>query len=315
MSLIVQEHETIEDYVRSVTGLKIEAIQLSPGRFGSYSQILNLPNMTILNRGICSASILSAQLNKDTISFTFPSSDENYLVNGIQGNNQNIFSCRSDGAVVTALPASFRYAGVILTESRLLSYLSEAATEFLLSSNFSLNKINTISIAAWQHKLYLQTYLNSLMQSSTPFHGETQNALEDTIYTMLAILVEHCTGMKTPIPASTRCRVVLRALDIIRQLPNKTISTAELAKRSFCSVRTLQYSFSSLLSMSPLRFMQIRNMHLVRESIFRLEQATVKTVLSQHGVVAEGRFSNEYYAHFGEYPKQTLKKALAVQRG
>lgn len=312
MSLIVHEHETIEDYVRSVTGLKIEAMQLSPGKFGSYSQLLNLSDIKVLNRSICSASILSAQLNTDTISFTFPTSYESYFVNGVKGNNQHVFLCRSDDAVVTTLPAFFRYAGVILNEPKLIRYLSPAATDFLLSTNFSLTKINTTSVSAWQHKLSLQTYLNALLQSSTPLTVATQNAIEDTIYTMLALIVENCVDAETPVSSSTRSRVVLRALDIMRQLPNKTISTAELAKLSFCSVRTLQYAFSSLFAMSPVRFMQLRHMHLVRESLVNLENVTVKTVLRQHGIVAEGRFSHEYFTHFGEYPKQTLKKAQAI---
>jgi len=81
------------------------------------------------------------------------------------------------------------------------------------------------------------------------------------------------------------------------------------------SERTLEYAFREHLGMTPVRFLKIRRLNVVRRRLLQpvSEAASVTEVALACGFYDLGRFAGEYRALFGERPSETLARATRAR--
>jgi transcriptional regulator GlxA family with amidase domain len=70
------------------------------------------------------------------------------------------------------------------------------------------------------------------------------------------------------------------------------------------------------LSLSPMKYMTLRRLHMSREELLRLDSdyTTVTKVATSFGFWELGRFSGTYKALFGELPSETLRRTPGLVR-
>jgi AraC family ethanolamine operon transcriptional activator len=75
------------------------------------------------------------------------------------------------------------------------------------------------------------------------------------------------------------------------------------------SERTLRTAFNECYGVSPVRYLQVRNLHRVHRALRKAEpdETSVADVLLWHGEWEFGRFATRYRRLFGELPSETLK--------
>nr|WP_240152840.1 helix-turn-helix domain-containing protein [Photobacterium alginatilyticum] len=112
---------------------------------------------------------------------------------------------------------------------------------------------------------------------------------------------------KTKIPYNKRHAIVTRALEYINSNNNIFLSVPDIAEQCYCSIRTLEYAFKQLLSVTPKQYLTIRRMYMIRQELTFKNCINITQVLNLYGVINQGRFSKDYFKMFGEYPKNTLK--------
>jgi AraC-like DNA-binding protein len=85
--------------------------------------------------------------------------------------------------------------------------------------------------------------------------------------------------------------------------------------------RTLRVVCEQHVGMGPIRYLNLRRMHLVRRALLRTapSTATVTQIATDYGFWELGRFSVNYRAIFGETPSATLHRppdngAVATKR-
>jgi AraC-like DNA-binding protein len=92
--------------------------------------------------------------------------------------------------------------------------------------------------------------------------------------------------------------------------PDRPLYLTEICARIGVAERTLRASCEEHLGMGPIRYLNLRRMHLVRRALLRAEESksTVTRIVTDHGFWELGRFSVAYRALFGESPSETLRR-------
>ncbi|MEY4642445.1 MAG: AraC family transcriptional regulator, ethanolamine operon transcriptional activator [Pseudomonadota bacterium] len=107
-------------------------------------------------------------------------------------------------------------------------------------------------------------------------------------------------------------KILGRALNLIASQPEHFFTLEDLAREVFASKRAVQYAFSRILGLSPMRFQKLYRLNLVRNEI-RVTRSPLKLsgLLPKHFFSNAGRMSREYEELFGERPRETLRQVLA----
>ena len=106
----------------------------------------------------------------------------------------------------------------------------------------------------------------------------------------------------------SRKEIIHRAQELLEE--DEHVLVSELAAGTGVSERTLRNAFNEYYDVSPLRYLQIRNAHLVYRALGNADpdQTHVARVLLEHGETEFGRFAQRYRRLFGELPSETLQK-------
>jgi AraC-like DNA-binding protein len=106
-------------------------------------------------------------------------------------------------------------------------------------------------------------------------------------------------------------RAVRRALEAIRDEPERPFSVADMARIAGVSVRSLQEGFRRHVGCPPMTYLQQVRLEQARTALLAADPArvTVAAVAHRWGFAHLGRFASVYRARFGESPSHTLRKA------
>ena len=111
-------------------------------------------------------------------------------------------------------------------------------------------------------------------------------------------------------PRFHRDEIIKACKQFVEQAGDLPIHITELAEGSGISERTLRTVFKEYYGISPIRYIQLRQLNLINQALKKAnpENSSVTECLFKHGVWELGRFSKKYHKLFGEYPSQTLRK-------
>ncbi len=141
-------------------------------------------------------------------------------------------------------------------------------------------------------------------------HKETPLRLQQDIV-MIALL--EVLKEETPKPATTqsyrhRKTVVDCARQFLAEHLDDAVTVTQLCEITNVSRRTLQYSFESILGVSPIQYLRISRLNGVRRSLVQAtEDQGVSNIAAQWGFWHLSQFSKDYKQLFGEQPSQTLE--------
>jgi AraC family transcriptional regulator, ethanolamine operon transcriptional activator len=141
-----------------------------------------------------------------------------------------------------------------------------------------------------------------------------QSAIEDEILSAIVSIttLEPASHPATPgRPAIPRDQVLQRAKRLIEQRPNGRLPTSRLAFAAGVSERTLRSIFREYYGVAPLRYLKLRQLHLVRSALKKAgpESESLKQIAEQFGIWEVSRFAQHYRRLFGESPWQTLRES------
>ena len=136
---------------------------------------------------------------------------------------------------------------------------------------------------------------------------EVARALEqELIHLMIRCLTEAASsGMTTG--GRRHDAIVARLEEFLEAHPNTPLYLTEICAGIGVAERTLRVACEEHLGMGPIRYLNLRRMHLVRRALLRAGPSkTVTQVATDHGFWELGRFAVAYRALFGESPSATL---------
>jgi AraC family ethanolamine operon transcriptional activator len=118
--------------------------------------------------------------------------------------------------------------------------------------------------------------------------------------------------VETPQPATTqsykhRKKVVDCARQFLDHHLDEPVTVTQLCKITNVSRRTLQYSFDSILGISPIQYLRISRLNGVRRALVKADKSqSVSDIAAQWGFWHLSQFAQDYKQLFGESPSKTL---------
>ena len=107
-----------------------------------------------------------------------------------------------------------------------------------------------------------------------------------------------------------RNQIIRTVMDFIEYECSKHISVADLASAANISERTLRSAFKEYFGMGPARFLKLRRLNLVHDTLQDSDPSvtTVTCVAYRFGVWELGRLAHDYQNRYGESPSETLRR-------
>lgn len=116
-----------------------------------------------------------------------------------------------------------------------------------------------------------------------------------------------------------RKQVVDQVREYVRAHPDEVLTITDLCERVHVSRRTLQYSFESVMGISPLRFLRLVRLNGVRRQLStpmaEADWRPLATIAASWGFWHPGEFARDYRDLFGESPSTTRERANQNGRG
>jgi AraC family transcriptional regulator, ethanolamine operon transcriptional activator len=189
-----------------------------------------------------------------------------------------------------ALAAAAKRQGVSLDAHWQGTPRRQAASETLNAVSFLIERLltsQTLTIASHIHQDILLMALLELLQVEQPI-------------------------AELPPSYTHRKEVVDRVKRYVDEHLDGPVTMEELCQLTHVSRRTLQYSFTAILGISPLQFLRLTRLNRVRRALRTASpEQSVTEIATYWGFWHLGQFAHDYKQQFGECPSHTLSvKAL-----
>lgn len=300
--------DKLADFSKHVTRLNVNATQTTSGHFKYEEKSLILPLLDIHYWRLSTGMVYTLTVNEDRFLLSLPVHRSSQIINGKTLGPSSTVSFLPNEELLLRHPENISSLDFSASISVFCKHFRNSNTaEFmqlieLHRKNQSVNKYNeskqrelvrlTLNVMAKIDSLNYQALLDA------------QDAILMGIYDLLML----GRGELVSQTHSNRLSVVKRAIATLDMQPEKVIGVVELSDRCFCSIRTLEYAFKTILNMTPKEYLVLRRMSLVKKEIETKPQKSILEITLKYGVLNAGRFAKDYFRLFGTSPSETRKK-------
>lgn len=223
-------------------------------------------------------------------------------VNGLEVEHNKII-CRPGGiAFELTTPEHFEIFGIVISQSDFHA-IADRHDIVLPKELFDTPRIQ-LPFKVLQQAHYLLNHLLKTRDLRPPDHLQY-----DLICLMLLdIFDQHSLVSTQKSGFKHRKKVVDQVRGYLQDNKDTPISVTELCDLANVSRRTLQYSFMTVLGISPLQYLRLSRLNAVRRALqANHEQRTVGEIASEWGFWHLSQFSCDYKRLFGECPSMTKR--------
>ena len=295
-------------HAHNLTNWQQEYDQLSGGRFYGRLDEFALDGMQVFREHTSQALRQQCNVWPDAIWLGITAEDSDCRING-QLVESNQIMCRPgacDFELVT--PDDFDIYGLVIRTDALLR---AAEHEQINLQGLSLNEFPRLNLPA-QTLDQVRRMLANLMHPDTPgLHQRLQRHL--VLTTLLELLRKETPAQRNATSYAHRKAVVDKVKGWMVEHQDVPVTMTELCELAHVSRRTLQYSFESILGVSPLKFLKAARLNQVRRALSDIsDERPVSAIAADWGFWHPGQFAKDYKGLFGENPSQTRERYHSV---
>ncbi len=293
-----------DEHAHNLTNWQQEYDQLGGGRFYGRIDELALDGFQLFREHTNRSLRQQCNVWKDSVWLGIPAQTADCRINGLQVGSDQLM-CRPgarDFELIT--PDAFDIYGIVVKEEVLLRAAEREGRTLDLAR---LEQAPRLTVA--QQQLDQLRYLleQVVIHSALGFNSELKQELATSA--LLALISEDQLQTETAPSFAHRNQVVDKVKSYIALHPDASVSITELCELTHVSRRTLQYSFESILGISPLQFLRTTRLNQVRRALnVRQPDLSIAMIAANWGFWHPGQFARDYKALFGENPSETVKK-------
>jgi hypothetical protein len=304
MNIVFSE---VDDYLNAISAFDISGTQLSSGKFVCHKKELQLPKLVVGNRYISTSMQYHTVLKQDCFYIIIPQGDNGIRIDG-QERKFNIPIVFIPGQEVISVfyADTFDY-HITIPAVELVKYFDEENIE-LLRDMFSSQNFESLKFSRTKrYQNYICSLIKLLLNQSNSLNYQAVLDIQENIIELLRHLLTPDSMLldKNKNNNSTKLAIVKRSLNYLNTSSAINITTPELAAVSFCCLRNLEYAFKSVLGITPKQYLIKRRFQLIYLSIKYDRTTSIHQILNNFGVLNPGRFAQDYYKFYTEYPHQT----------
>ena len=305
-----REARDADEHAHNLTNWQQEYDQLAGGRFYGRIDEVALEGFQLFKEHTNRSLRQQCNVWKDSVWLGIPAQTADCRINGLPVDSNQLM-CRPgarDFELMT--PDAFDIYGIVVKEEVLLRAVEREGRALNLALLEQAPRL-TVELQRLDQVRYLLERV--VTHSADGLNSRLQQDLASTA--LLALLSEDNLTTQTTPSYAHRKQVVDKVKAYIASSPNTPVSMTELCELTHVSRRTLQYSFESILGISPLKFLRTTRLNQVRRALSDpLHNTPIAVTAANWGFWHPGQFAREYKALFGENPSQTVKKAQSAFR-
>ncbi|UTV99986.1 helix-turn-helix domain-containing protein [Marinomonas rhizomae] len=289
-------------HASNLTNWQQEYDQTSRGSF--YGRIVELPFDGL--QVFCEHTSQSLQQKcvvwPDSVWLGIPLVDqEESRINGLTIHENNIMCRPGDCDFQLSTPQDYDLYGLVVDQSKLMKMALIHGVDLNWTELTEHGRLGVPDKTLEEVRFLLARLLSA--ESRTP-----PRLQQDIV--MMALL--EVLKVETPQPAKTqsyyhRKKVVDCARQFLDHHLDEPVTVTQLCEITNVSRRTLQYSFESILGVSPIQYLRISRLNGVRRSLVQAKRdQSVSDIAAQWGFWHLSQFAKDYKQLFGETPSKTL---------
>ncbi|BDX01567.1 AraC family transcriptional regulator [Marinomonas pontica] len=290
-------------HASNLTNWQQEYDQTSRGSF--YGRIVELPfdGLQVFCEHTSQALQQKCVVWPDSVWLGIPlAHQEESRINGLTV-RQDTIMCRPGGCdFQLSTPQDYDLYGLVVDRSKLIKMASIHGVELNWKELTEYGRLG-VPAKTLEEVRFVLARLLSVQNKTTP------SRLQQDIVMMalLEVLKE-----ETPQPAKTqsyfhRKKVVDCARQFLDHHLDEAVTVTQLCEIANVSRRTLQYSFESILGVSPIQYLRISRLNGVRRALVKADKSqSVSDIAAQWGFWHLSQFAQDYKQLFGESPSTTL---------
>jgi AraC family ethanolamine operon transcriptional activator len=307
---LITQASDADELAEHLTDWQQEYNQISAGGFqGTITEIV-LEDLQVFHEYTSQSLHQKCNVWADSIWLGLPqNTDKISKINGLDVHHNTIM-CRPGNCQFELLtPDQFDIYGMVVSQPKLQQMADLQGIEL---NWFDLTHQGRLDIP----KSTLQSIhflLNRLLkdQIDTP-----QKLQQDLVMMALLEVLQKETPHNEEAPSYRhRKQVVEQIQQYIQQNKDVPLTITDLCQVANVSRRTLQYSFESILNVSPIQYLRLTRLNGVRRSLHQTDNPKpVSDIAAQWGFWHLSQFAKDYKQLFGELPSETLQKSLGKLR-
>lgn len=291
-------------HAHNLTNWQQQYDQISAGKFYGSITELGFEGLQVFKEHTSQAVRQSCVIPSDSIWLGF-SLDAHQSVR-IDGKNvlADEVMCKVAGQhfeLVT--PEEFDIYGLVVNKSLLERSANLQDLDIARTGQFNCDQLKLSRQMGGNIRSLMKHLLNSPCVHNTPQLGR-----DLVMMLILEVLENACVDNASSVTYKRRKAVVDTVKEYVYQNCQQAISVLQLCEVANVSRRTLQYSFDSILGISPIQFLRITRLNGVRRALCSGQSGTISDVASQWGFWHLSQFSQDYKNLFGELPSQTVSR-------
>lgn len=298
-------YQSIEEYDECLRNLNASAIQLSKGEFQGESTILCMGDAVIATMKAKVKHMITCQLDS-YIAFTFPIDNIPFYSDQRWMNRESNFYMSPGNNEFTAIyQENFKHLVTTISHSSLELYLGKEKSAELIAS------ISKYSVNFNSDGALLRFILNLFQYLSWQCKHNNESDLSPDSYLRLLILQIYeyiCNPMATSFASNSNySKIISRTIEYITS-SNKEINLDQLSSQIYSSKRSIQYSFSKVLNMSPLQFITAIKLNRIRLELKLADplQTNINDIIKKYKISNLSRFKHDYLDFYDETPDETF---------
>lgn len=309
------ESQDANEQAHQLTRWQQEYTQLSGGRFYGCLDELVLERVQVFQEFTNQALYQQCQIDKDSLWLGIPARDQLCRING-QAVQANRIMCRSgDEHFELMTPDSFAIYGLVVNRAALQQVAAlqglPLAVDRLVQQPVLLLPEGVLT--------QLRTLLDLWLAHTT--HPQAARLQQDFIQTMVLQILQQEQPDDAPVGMTRQAQihrqaVVRKVQTYVEAHPEEVLTITQACAIAHVSRRTLQYSFESVLGVSPLRFLRCQRLNQVRRALLTGDaEQTVADIAARWGFWHAGQFAKDYKVLFAELPSATLAQGRRHRGG
>lgn len=279
--------------------------QLGEGAFYGVTDLVEDQELQFFREQIHQATQQECQIWSEGLWIGFPALGQQCRINGLEVENQLMLHAGAASFALTT-PNHFQIYGLVIQQEALATCAAQQQLPFS-------EQLWQEARRQWseQEQRLLQSWIEHHL------HGQvSQPQLDrDQLYSWLLLMLSDSEAQPSERPSYARRKATVdQVCELLRLHPETPLSMSQLCALTHTSRRTLQYSFETILGISPLRYLRMTRLNQVRRRLVQLatagEEVRIYQVAAEWGFWHPGQFALDYKTLFGESPSLTLAQHM-----
>lgn len=300
----------IDAFASCLRRFELDVRQLDSGFFNARTITVDLDGLLLKRRTTSLRYAIKGRLPSGLI-FYFPLKPQSIFVDGLLIDPQVQLISTGTRQMLSVVPAAYDHLLVWVEQQELQQLLgvAEAAAFVARATAMDRCRVNPQRKVSLTRKLF-ELYCGVLYRKQA-LSPQDCLQLRQQIIALLDDYLRAHPQTQQRMPGGQE-RLLLRTIALVEAEPARAFSLDELSAEVYASKRAIQYAFEALVGLSPMRYVKLNRLNMIRKELLQLgSRMHLGQLADKYQFSNQGRLVREYTDLFAEAPRDTARRGVS----